>query len=142
MFREWDMFLIINKPASNVVGNVVYSYSVKERPYSEEYTDDGMWDNRKFSSLAEMLRLLSQEELDEMKEEFGAHRVWVSGISFEAASDDEETKFRIAMYEEAKVQSWVTTKINNEDIDNRAVMNLKKVKEIIDNTLEQNPAKM
>ncbi len=132
---------MINKPASNVVGNVVYSYSVKEYPYSNEYTDDGMWDNRKFKSLAEMLRLLSQEVLDEMKEDLGAYSVWISGISFEAASDDEETKFTVAMYEDANVQSWVTTNINNEDIDNRAIMNLKKVKEIIDNTLEQYPAK-
>ncbi|PGL14363.1 hypothetical protein CN912_06110 [Bacillus cereus] len=133
--------MIINKAAKEVKGNVVYSYSVKEYPFSPEIAEDDMWDNRKFKSLEELLKFTSQEVLDEMKEDLGVHRVWVSGISFEAKSEDEETQFRIAMYEDNKVQSWVTTKINDEDISNRAVTNLKKVKEIIDNTLEQYPIK-
>ncbi|MCU5173757.1 hypothetical protein [Bacillus paranthracis] len=133
--------MIVNKAAKEVKGNVVYSYSIKEYPFSPEITEDDMWDNRKFKSLEELLKFTSQELLDEMKEDLGAHCVWVSGISFEAKSEDEETQFRIAMYEDNKVQSWVTTKINDEDISNRAVTNLQRVKEIIDNTLEQYPIK-
>jgi hypothetical protein len=48
---------------------------------------------------------------------------------------------RIAMFDNEKVQSWVTTKVNNEDIDNRVLENIQKVKQIIDNTLEGYPTK-
>lgn len=133
--------MIINKPAEKFEGNVVYAYSIKEYPYSMEETNEGMWENRKFKTLNDFLKLTSQETLDEIKEDMGAHRVWIASISFSANSEDDETKVRIAMFDNEKVQSWVTSKVNNEDIDNRVLDNIQKVKEIIDNTLEGYPTK-
>ncbi|MED2737727.1 hypothetical protein [Bacillus toyonensis] len=133
--------MIINKPAEKFEGNVVYAYSIKEYPYSTEETNEDMWENRKFKTLADFLKLTSQEVLDEIKEDMGAHRVWIGSISFSAKSEDNETKMRIAMFDNEKVQSWVTTRVNNEDIDNRVLENIQKVKQIIDNTLEGYPTK-
>lgn len=133
--------MIINKPAEEFEGNVVYQYSVKEYPFSQEETTEDMWENRKFKTLSEFLKLNSQEILDEIKEDMGAHRVWIASISFSAKSEDDETKMHIAMFENERVQSWVTATVNNDDIDNRVLENIQKVKQIIDNTLGGYPTK-
>ncbi len=133
--------MIINKPAEKFEGNVVYAYSIKEYPFSPEEANEDMWESRKFKTLSQFLKLNSQETLDEIKEDMAAHRVWIASISFSAKSEDDETKMNIALFDNDRVQSWVSATVNNEDVENRVLENIQKVKQIIDNTLDGYPTK-
>lgn len=134
--------VIITKGMKKVKGYIEYSY----RPHSNEiFTDlisdddlDCMFESDTFFTLKEMLEKLKPEVLEDIKEQYNAAKVWISNISFMAESEDKETSSDI-MFADTRVSGHVATKVNNEDIENRLLLNLSKVKQIIDNTLEQYP---
>ncbi|MGG0667820.1 hypothetical protein ABE073_04740 [Lederbergia citrisecunda] len=134
--------MIITKGMKKIKGYIEYSY----RPHSHEiFADqisdddlDCMFESDTFFTLKEMLEKLKPEILEKIKEQYNATEVWVSNISFIAESEDKETTSNI-MFADTRVSGHVATKINNEDIENRLLLNLAKVKQIIDNTLEQYP---
>ncbi|MFB0830773.1 hypothetical protein ACEU2D_14315 [Brevibacillus laterosporus] len=137
--------MIVNKSTEKFMGYIEYSY----RPDSNVYFTYGFteedeeiaFESDTFYSLEELLNKVSQTRLDEIKEEYDANKVWISCISFKAKSEDEEIAADISLFDRRKSMGVISTKINNEDITNRALINIKKLKEIIDNTLEQYPIK-
>lgn len=115
--------------------NVCFTYGFTEEDEEMPFESDT------FYSLEELLNKVSQTRLDEIKKEYDADKVWISCISFKTQSEDEETAADISLFEHRKSMGIISTKINNKDITNRALINIKKLKEIIDNTLEQYPIK-
>lgn len=136
--------MIITKGMKSVKGYIEYSYRPHEHEiYSEGISDDDldcMFESDTFYSLQEMLEKIKPEVLDKIKEDFDASEVYISSISFMGSSEDKETTSNI-MFADTRVSGHVSTKVNNEDIDSRLLLNLGKVKQIIDNTLEQYPIK-
>lgn len=134
--------MIITKGMKQIKGYIEYSY--RPQPYviySENLNEDdleNMFESDTFSSLNELLNKLKPEVLDEIKGLYDAEEVWISNISFMGKSEDGETSADI-MFADSRVSGHVTTKINNEDINNRLLLNLNKVKHIIDNTIEGYP---
>lgn len=137
--------MIINKSAKQFKGYIEYSYGFDYvNRFVHGITEDDeecMFESDTFDSLEELLEKLKPEVLDKIKEEYCADRVWVSCISFKAESEDKKTSADISLYENKKARGFISTEINNEDITDRALLNIKKIKDIVDNTLDQFPIK-
>lgn len=139
IFYEEEERLIINKKTESVTGTVEYIVVWHEDPTSWGSDDEEFLEYEKFTNLKELLAALGHDKVEEIRKHYDAKQVKISGISFHAKSEDKETTSSVLVGN--KVQGWITVKINNEDIDNRLLMNIKKIKEITDNTLEQYPIK-
>ncbi|MED1667008.1 hypothetical protein [Brevibacillus laterosporus] len=133
--------MIVNKSAEKFMGYIEYSYRPDPNvcfTYGFTEEDEEMpFESDTFYSLEELLNKVSQTRLEEFKKEYDADKVWISCISFKAKSEDEETAADISLFDRRKSMGVISTKISNKDITNRALTNIKKLKEIIDNTLEQ-----
>ncbi|RNB59390.1 hypothetical protein EDM57_04405 [Brevibacillus gelatini] len=123
----------INKKTENVIGTVEYEVDFGYYGDEEEFLE-----YEKFTNLNELLTALSNDKLEEIRNHYEAKGIKVVSISFLNRSEDKETEARM-MITDKKLNGWVTTKINNDDIDNRLLTNIQRMKEIIDNTLEQYP---
>jgi hypothetical protein len=138
------MNMIVTKAASKVTGYIEYSYEPDDyQIFSGEVSQDDldcMYESDKFNSLDELLAKLQPEVLEEIKREYDAKRVWVSNISFSAQSESGDTTSNISMFTNGS-RGFMSTKIENEDIESRLMLNFHKVKEIIDNTIDQYPVK-
>lgn len=137
--------MIITKSANQIKGYIEYRYDfnpanrmIHEITHEDE---EMMYEIDTFSSLEELLEKLKPEVLEEIRKHYEADKVWVSCISLKAVSENGETTAEITLFENKKGRGYVATKIHNEDITNRALLNIKKIKEIVDNTLEQFPIK-
>ncbi|PPB12990.1 hypothetical protein [Brevibacillus laterosporus] len=137
--------MIVNKSAEKFMGYIEYSYRPDPNVcFTYGFTEEDEeipFESDIFYSLEELLNKVSQTRLEEIKKEYEADKVWISCISFKTQSEDKETTADISLFEHRKSMGIISTKINNEDITNRALINIKKLKEIIDNTLEECPIK-
>ena len=135
--------MIIVKESNNVTGYIEYRYDYNKGRFSFEETEidpDIMYVSDTFSTLDEMLEKLKPETLEEIKKEYGADNVWISCISFKGKSKDKKTFANLSMYED-KNRGNISTEIQDDDITNRALLNIKKIKRIVDNTLNEYPIK-
>ncbi|WCK56987.1 hypothetical protein PP175_27745 (plasmid) [Aneurinibacillus sp. Ricciae_BoGa-3] len=137
--------MIIAKGAKEFNGYIEYSYGFDSiNRFIHGVTEDdeeAMFERDTFHSLEEFLNKISQETLDKIKKEFGADRAWVSCISFKVKSEDGDTNADISLFENNKVRGIISTKIDNNDITARALLNIMKIKEIADNTIDEFPIK-
>lgn len=134
--------MIVTKKMDKIMGYIEYRYDYKYSPLDGDISEDDrecMFESDTFSTLNELLEKLSPKVLDKVKDVFGADKVWVSCISFKGKSEDGDTSSEIAVFEDNSVRGFVATKIENEDITNRALLNIKKMKALIDNTLDEHP---
>ncbi|WP_440109993.1 hypothetical protein [Paenibacillus sp. QZ-Y1] len=127
--------MIIAKKLDSVSGNVEYSVNFKGYSESEE-----LLEYEKFSNIKELTDALSESKLKDIKDHYEADNVFVTSVSFNGHSEDKETSSRFFLTEDG-VSGGVSAKIDNEDIDNRLLMNIQNIKRLIDNTLEQYPVK-
>jgi|GEM_PF-6686567 len=128
--------MIINKSIEAVKGLV--EYSINFDGYSEE---DELLEYEEFNNIKELMVALSKEKLQEIKETYHeADRIKIISISFKGTTEDKDTSFQIFLTDN-EVRENVVAKIDNDDIDNRLLSNVEKIKEIIDNTLNQYPIK-
>lgn len=126
--------MIVNKNFKSLKGKIEY-----EVIYDCEYEDDVIFEYSGFNNLKGLLRKLSKEHIDSLYDEYdGASEIKVVGVTFDLKED--ETNLNLSVFED-EVNANVVTKINNDDIDNRLLLNIKAMKNIIDNTLEQYPIK-
>lgn len=132
--------MIINKQTENLKGTVEYLVQWHEDPITSFEDDNEFYEYENFTNLKELISAMTDEKLEDIKNHFDAKEVKIVGINFSASSNDEETSSLI-MVGSNYIKGWVTTKINNDDIDNRLLINVKKLKEIIDNTLDEYPIK-
>lgn len=88
----------------------------------------------------ELADALSAAKIKDIKDHYEADTVFVTSISFNGSSEDKEATSRFFLTEKG-VSGGVSAKIDNEDIDNRLLLNIKNNKRLIDNTLEQYPVK-
>lgn len=134
--------MIIAKGFKGVTGYIEYSYDVEDSMGFEpcEHDKDTQFESDTFQNLAELLDKVSDKTLEEVRESVGAKRVWVSTITLKGKSEDGETSAELCLYDNRE-EGRVSTKIENKDIDNRLLVNLQKMKEIVDNTLDQYPIK-
>ncbi|MFK3936501.1 hypothetical protein ACI2JA_03160 [Alkalihalobacillus sp. NPDC078783] len=136
--------MIITKPVKNFSGYIEYSYDKSFGLMYDEITEEDreeMFESDTFKSLSELIKKMSQETLDEIKNKFNASEVWISCISFKGSSEDKETMADISVFDEGIGRGHIATKIHDEDITNGALLNIKKIKEIVDNTIEHYPVK-
>lgn len=135
--------MIISKPIQNVSGYVEYRYDYKQSLLTENPTDEDketMFTGKGFNSLEELLNLIKQKELDKVKEEYEADIVLISSITFDGKSEDSKTTSQLHLCEDGN-GGHVATKIENQDITDRAMLNMEVIKKIADNTLEHFPVK-
>lgn len=136
--------MIITKGMNQVKGYIEYSYRPQAwEIYTEGITQDDldcMYESDTFHSLNEFMEKLKPEVLESIKKEYDAEEVWISNISFMGKSEDNKTSADI-MFSDNRVGGHISTTINNNDIESRLLLNLNKVKQIIDNTIEQYPVK-
>jgi hypothetical protein len=135
--------MIITKGMAQVSGYIEYRYDFKYSMFTEEITDDDrdcMYESDTFNSLSELIEKMKPEVLEGIKAQYDADEVWISCVSFKGKSKDGETTSDLSLYEN-KNGGHVATKIDNDDIESRLLLNLNKVKQIIDNTIEQYPVK-
>ncbi|WCF11637.1 hypothetical protein NDS46_30285 (plasmid) [Paenibacillus thiaminolyticus] len=136
--------MIITKDINNVSGYIEYSLAFEEPVGSYNANDndekDECFESDTFYSLQEFIEKISIENLNRIKESSDARDVWVSHISFKGKSEDGVTTADLNMSLKSN-SGHVGTKLESEDIDNRLLLNLNKMKEILDNTLEGHPIK-
>lgn len=136
--------MIITKGMKEINGYIEYSYRPDEATICNEgITEDDldcMYESDTFTTLAELTQKMEPAVLEKIKNDYHAEKVWISCISFKGKSEDGETTADISMYD-SKNGGHVATEIKNEDITDRAMLNMKKIKQIVDNTLEQYPIK-
>lgn len=80
------------------------------------------------------------EVIEKIKNSYDADKVWISCISFKGKSEDGKTSADISLFENSQ-RGHVATEIENKDITDRAFLNLQKIKQIVDNTINQYPIK-
>jgi NurA-like 5'-3' nuclease len=138
--------MIINKRVEEVQGYVTFNYEPKEnfgRMFDTVTEDDleAMFETKRFNNLKELLMLTDSNSkvIEEIKEDYNAGRVYVSHIGFTGKSEDNKTNVTLSYGLSTPTNGFISTEINNEDIDNRVLTNLKRIKEITDNALEQYP---
>lgn len=138
--------MIINKRVGEIKGYVTFNYEPKERfgRMFDEVTEDdldAMFETKKFNNLKELLSLTdpNSKVIEEIKEDYDAGRVYISHIAFEGKSEDSKTNVTLSYGLDSPTNGHISTEINNDDIDNRVLTNLKRIKEITDNALEQYP---
>lgn len=136
--------MIINKAMKKVSGYIEYSFEPKRDPFGNNgYSEDdldSMYESDTFNSIIELQEKMLPDVLNTIKEEYNAEKVWISNITFRGKSEDGETSSDIYL-DERGCGGYVSTIVRNEDIDNRAVNNLRHIKNIVDNTLEHYPIK-
>lgn len=126
--------MIVNKNFKSLKGRIEY-----EVTYEDMYEDDVIFEYGGFNDLKGLLRRLSKEHIDSLYDEYdGASKIEIIGITFDLKEEDTHLNLSI---NKDQVSSNISTKINNEDIDNRLLLNINSIKKIIDNTLEQYPIK-
>jgi hypothetical protein len=138
--------MIVTKATGKVKGYIEYSYELKREPFDrgDEEEDGTQYESDTFSTLTEMLEKLKPEVLEEVRESVGAIKVWISCISLDGKSEDGDTTAGLSLYSDRKrgtdeSRGHLSTKINNEDVDSRLMLNLNQIKRILDNTLEEYP---
>lgn len=133
--------MIINKKLEELRGRVEYEIKFKSDIFREDSDDDGLMEYKPFKNLPELLKCLSEETINKFKADYGedVEQIIITSISFDAKNEDGETAMHLFVSD--NVRGWTTSKINNEDINNRLLTNIEKVKRIIDNTLEEYPVK-
>lgn len=127
----------INKKYENVIATVYY-----EAKYDGLACDDTIAEEEiKVKDFADLLLHLGEFGINKIREEHdGADSIRVVGISIHSKADSENS-MGVNLFKDQGFHAWSTTTIENKDIDNRAVENLYKLKEIIDNTLEGYPTR-
>ena len=125
--------MIINKRVEEVQGQVEY-----ETIWDHDFISDGGTDceYRNFKNLREFFKLISQETLDEIKDETDCDKVVVSGIAIYGKGDGANFNGYIG---ERKLDCFISADINNQDIDKRITNNLEVIKKIVENTLSGYP---
>lgn len=125
--------MIINKKVEKVTGQVEY-----ETIWDHDFMSEGGTDieHRDFNNLREFFKLISQETLDEIKEEVDCDKVIISGIALYGKSDGANFNGYIG---ERKLEGFISANIENQDIDNRITNNLEVIKKIAENTLSGYP---
>jgi len=135
--------MIVTKGMSEISGYIEYSYDYETTMFNRDITEedrDCMFESDTFKTLSEMLEKMQPEVLEKIKDSYEADKVWISCISFKGHSGDGETTSSLSLFENEN-GGHVATTISNEDITERAMLNMKKIKEIVDNTIDQYPVK-
>lgn len=136
--------MIITKGVTEVSGYIEYRYDYETSiRIQEEITDeirDSMFESDRFHSLSELLEKIKPEVLEKIKEDYNAEKVWISCIAFTGKSEDGQSSTSLSFVED-RCHGHIATEIDNKDIQERAFLNMKKIKEIVDNTLDSYPVK-
>ena len=129
--------MIINKEFEELKATIYYQITFKGLAHDDEVLDEFVT----VRTFDELLKHLGEFGIKKMKEEYdSAASIKISGI--EITSDKkEDTSISVQLHSGRKMTAYATTKIENEDIENRMMTNLQQVKRIIDNTLSEYPIK-
>lgn len=100
-----------SKALTEIEGYVEYTSYFKEFGMQEE---EGDWTTSKFTSLRQLMKLLSPEKIEEWREEFGADVVRITNIYIKGSGeDDNSTSIRIG----DKMDGWVKANVSVDDAD-------------------------
>lgn len=134
--------MIVTKSINEVLGYIEYSYEYKKEPFEEDPNDPGtQYESDTFSTLHEFLQKVSPSVIEEIREQLSVERVWVSNITLRAKSEESGISANLSMFDKGKSRAIMSATINNEDVESRLLINLQKMKEIVDNTLQDYPVK-
>jgi len=125
--------MIINKKVQLVTGQVEYQTIWEHDFMSDGETD---YEYRKFTTIGELLELISEEQLCEIKNDLDCDQISVSGIVLNGSGD--MARFRGSIGER-KLEGYITVDIDNQDINKRIINNLEAIKKIAENTLSEYP---
>ncbi|HEY5561945.1 MAG TPA: hypothetical protein VIK72_09380 [Clostridiaceae bacterium] len=125
--------MIINKKVELVTGQVEYQ-TIWEHDFMRDGETD--YEYMKFTTIRELLELISEKQLNRLKEETDCDKVIVSGIVLNGSG--EMARFRGGIGER-KLEGFITVDIDNQDIDKRIINNLEAIKKIVENTLSEHP---
>ncbi|MGG1659493.1 hypothetical protein [Brevibacillus sp. NRS-1366] len=99
------------KALTEIEGHVEYTSYFKEFGMQEE---EGDWVTSKFTSLRQLMKLLSPEKIEEWREEFGADVVRITNIYIKGSGEGENsTTIRIG----DKMDGWVKASVGVDDAD-------------------------
>ena len=114
---------------TEIEGHVEYTSYFKEFGMQEE---EGEWVTSKFTSLRQLMKLLSPEKIEEWREEFGADVVRITNIYIKGSGDDDNsTSIRIG----DKMDGWVKTKVTVDDADTKMLHCVNEIEGTLKETL-------
>ncbi|GED73047.1 hypothetical protein BRE01_67490 [Brevibacillus reuszeri] len=100
-----------SKTLTEIEGHVEYTSYFKGFGFHEE---EGEWTTEKFINLRQLLKFLSPEKIEEVKEDLGADIVRITNIYIKGKGEDENsTDIRIG----DKMDGWVKTSVSINDAD-------------------------
>jgi hypothetical protein len=134
--------MIITKKLESLNGTVEYEvvFNPQHHFFNDFDDDEEIMEYKKFKNLNELLKCLSDETLEKIKADYDdVKEVVINAIIFNSKSEDGEGTAYLSVSN--GVHGWTSTKIDNTDVENRLMLNIKEVKRIIDNTLDEYPVK-
>ena len=129
--------MIINKQFENIKVKIFYDIKYDGLACDDEVCEEEVT----VENLNALLLYLGDYGINKIKEEHEyADSIIVSGISIQTEKE-EGVRGQMNLYKDRKFHGWVTAEVNNEDVDNRLLNNLRHIKHAVDNALEGYPIK-
>jgi sensor histidine kinase regulating citrate/malate metabolism len=133
--------MIINKKLESLNGTVEYEVIFNpQHHFFNDSDDEEIMEYKKFKNLNDLIKCLSNETLEKIKADYDdVKEVVINSVIFDSKSEDREGSTHLSV--SSGIHGWISTTIDNKDVENRLMLNIREVKRIIDNSLDEYPVK-